>query len=164
MDEKLDQAVSDRGAARRRIPVQGLRANSFAALVILLIEYGFGVWVNLYGQLPASDHGASVATSFGRAVADGPAGLSIHAVLGAVLIVSAVSAVVRSLRVRRPVFIAAAIVGLVAVVGAALSGASFVGRGGNASSMSMAVAAGLAIGAYALVLFLSAAVPETSRS
>jgi len=65
---------------------------------------------------------------------------------------------------RGTIRIVLAIVGLVAVVGAALSGASFVGRGGNASSMSMAVAAGLAIGAYALVLFLSAAVPETSRS
>ena len=87
--------------------VRGLRANSFAALVILLIEYGFGVWVNLYGQLRASDHGANVATGFGRAVADGPVGLSIHAVLGAVLIVSAVTAVVRSFLARRPVFIGA---------------------------------------------------------
>lgn len=144
--------------------LRGLRANSFAALVILLIEFGFGMWVNLYGQLPASDHGANVATGFGRAVADGPVGLSIHAVLGAVLIVSAATAVVRSFLVRRPVLIGATIVGLVAVLTAALSGASFVGDGNNASSMGMAIAAGVAIGAYALVLFLPAGASAASRA
>jgi quinol-cytochrome oxidoreductase complex cytochrome b subunit len=144
--------------------VQGLRANSLAALVILLIEYGLGIWVNLYGQLPASDSGASLPAGFGRAVADGPIGLSIHAVLGAVLIVSAVTAVVRSFLTRRPVLIGAAIVGLVAVVIAALSGSRFVGDGTNATSMGMAIAAGVAIGAFALVLFLSPGIAMTSRS
>jgi hypothetical protein len=156
--------VTRPGTAVSAKTVQGLRANSLAALVILLIEYGLGVWVNLYGQLPASDHGANVAAGFGRAVADGPAGLSIHAVLGAVLIVSAVTAVVRSFRTRRLVLISATIVGLVAVAAAALSGAGFVGDGSNAASMSMGIAAGVAIGAYALVLFLPAGASAVSRS
>lgn len=47
--------------------VRGLRIASLAAVVMLLIEYGSGIWVNLYGQLPAADHGAGVATGFGRA-------------------------------------------------------------------------------------------------
>ena len=144
--------------ARSAKAVQGLRANTLAALVILLIEYGLGIWVNLYGQLPESDNGASLPAGFGRAVADGPIGLSIHAVLGAVLIVSAVTAAVRAFRARRPVLAGAATVGLAAVVIAALSGARFVGHGTNATSMSMAIAAGVAIGAYALMLFLSAGV------
>lgn len=152
--------MSGRTAAVSATRVRGLRANSLAALVILLIEYGLGMWVNFYGQLPASDHGASLATGFGRAVADGSVGLSIHAVLGAVLIISAVTAVVRSVLVRRPVLMGASLVGLAAVVAAALSGARFVGDGGNASSMSMAVAAGVAIGAYALVLFFPAATAD----
>jgi hypothetical protein len=136
--------------------VRGLRANSFAALVILLVEYGLGIWVNLYGRLPASDHGASLAAGFGRAVADGPVGLSIHAVLGAALVISAATALTRSILVRRMTLIALTSVALLAVVAAALSGARFVGNGGNASSMSMAVAAGTAIGAYALVLLVTA--------
>ena len=138
--------------------VRGLRANSLAALVMLLLEYGLGIWVNLYGQLPASDNGASLPAAFGRAVAGGPVGLSIHAVLGVVLILSAVSAVVRSFQARRPVLIGAALAGLAAVIIAALSGARFVGHGTDATSMSMAIAAGVAIGAYALMLFLSAGV------
>ncbi len=144
--------------ARTARTVRGLRANSLAALVMLLLEYGLGIWVNLCAQLPASDNGASLPAAFGRAVTGGPIGLSIHAVLGAVLILSAVSAVARSFGVRRPVLIGAAITGLAAVIIAALSGARFVGHGTDAASMSMAIAAGVAIGAYAVILFGSAAV------
>ena len=144
-------------AARMR----GLRANSFAAIVMLLIEYGLGVWVSLYGHLPASDHGANLATGFARAVSKGPAVLSIHAVLGALLVISAVTAVVRAVLVRRPVMVGATAAGLLAIVGAALSGASFVGDDSNGASMGMAVGAGIAIGAFALVLLLSASAAET---
>ena len=44
-------------AARNINKTSGLRANSLAAVVMLLIEYGLGVTVNLYAHLPASDHG-----------------------------------------------------------------------------------------------------------
>ena len=137
-------------------PVRGLRANSFAAVVILLIEYGLGIWINLYGHLPASDHGANIPTGFARAIANGPVGLSIHALLGVVLIVSAVTALVRSVLIHRPALIAVTVLGLVAIVVGASSGATFVGKGDNASSMTMAIAAGVAIGAYTLVLLISA--------
>jgi hypothetical protein len=155
----MSAAPVERQAAAR---MTGLRANSFAAIVILLIEYGLGVWVSLYGHLPASDHGVSIATGFAQAVSEGPAGLSIHAVLGVILVISAVTAAVRAALVRRPVMVGATAVGLAAIVAAALSGASFVGDGSNGASMSMsmAVAAGVAIGAYALVLLLSAGADE----
>jgi hypothetical protein len=156
----MSAAPIERGAAAR---MTGLRANSFAAIVILLTEYGLGAWVNLYGHLPASDHGASIATGFARAVSKGPAGLSIHAVLGAILVISAVTAIVRAALIRRPVLVGATAIGLAAIVVAALSGASFVGDGSDGASMSMAVAAGIAIGAYALVLLLSAGAAGSAR-
>jgi hypothetical protein len=124
--------------------------------VILLLEYGLGIWINLYGHLPAADHGADVATGFARAIGNGPVGLSIHAVLGVILLASAAAALVRALLVRRPGLIAAAVIGFVAIVDAGLSGAWFVGSGSNAASMSMAIAAGVAVGGYALVLLISA--------
>ena len=144
--------------------LRGLRANSFAALVIVLAEYGLGIWVNLYGRLPASDHGASLAAGFARAVADGPVGLSIPAVLGAALLISAATALARSILVRRMTLIALTSVALLSVAAAALSGARFVGNGDNASSMSMAIAAGAAIGAYALVLLVTSSAPAEARS
>jgi hypothetical protein len=151
------QASQHRAASR----VTGLRVSSFSAVVILLLEYGLGVWVNLYGRLPASDHGAGLVTGFARAVSNGPAGLSVHALLGLILIVSAAAALVRAVLVRRPVLVGAAAAGLAAIVVAAVSGASFVGNGSNGASMAMAVAAAVAIGAYTLVLFLSG--PATGR-
>ena len=156
----MSAAPTDAEMATR---VRGLRANSFAAVVILLLEYGVGIWVNLYGHLPASDHGANIVTGFARSIYKGPVGLSVHALLGVILIVSALTAVVRAALVRRPALIGATAVGLVAIVAAALSGASFVGDGGNSSSMTMAVAAGVAIAAYALVLLLSAGVAAPPR-
>jgi hypothetical protein len=151
---------NEAGAAAR---LSGLRANSFAAIVILLVEYGLGVWVNLYGHLPAADRGAGIATGFARAVSDGPAGLSVHAVLGAVLVLSAVTAFVRAVLVRRWVMIGATVIGLLAIVMAALSGASFVGDRSDGASLGMAAGAGLAIGAYALVLLLSAGAAGPAR-
>jgi hypothetical protein len=143
--------------------VRGLRANSFAAVVILVVDYGLGMWVNLYGQLPASDHGASIATGFARAIHKGPVGLSVHALLGVILIVSALTAVVRAVLVRRSALIGATAAGPAAIVTAAFSGASFVGDGSNSSSMGMAVAAGVAMAAYALVLLVSAGIAVSSR-
>jgi hypothetical protein len=157
----MSAASIERPAAVARMTA--LRANSFAVIVILLIEYGLGVWVNLYGHLPASDHGANIATGFARAVSQGPAGLSIHAVLGAILVISAVTAMVRAVLARRALMIGATAVGLAAIVVAALSGASFVGDGSNGASMSMAMATGVAVGAYALALLLSAGAAESAR-
>ncbi len=37
--------------------VRDLRTNSFAAAVTLVIEFGLGIWTNLYANLPTSDHG-----------------------------------------------------------------------------------------------------------
>jgi len=145
------------------MPVRRLRANSFAAVVMLVVEYCLGIWVNLYGQLPASDHGASITTGFAWAINKGPVGLSVHSLRGVILIVSALTAVVRAVLVRRPAPIGATAVGLVAVVMAAFSGASFVGDGSNDSWMGMAVAAGVAVAAGGLVLLLSAGVAVLSR-
>jgi hypothetical protein len=85
-------------------------------------------------------------------------------VLGAVLVESAATALVRSILVRRVALIAVTSAALLSVIAAALSGARFVSNGDNASSMSMTVAAGTAIGAYALVLFATAGAPAASRS
>ena len=125
--------------------VRGLRIASLAAVVLLLIEYGFGIWVNLYGQLPAADHGAGVATGFGRAITDGPAGLTIHALLGVALLASAVTLVVRAVLVRRAWPIALAVLGLCAIIVSAINGSRFVGDPSNAASLAMGIAAAVAI-------------------
>ena len=155
----MSAVVADPQRAATR--VRGLRANSLAAVMILLIEYGLGIWVSLYGHLPGADHGANIATGFAWAVSKGPVGLSIHALLGIILIVTATTAIIRAVLVRRPVLVGTASVGLAAIVVAAISGANFVGNGSDGASVSMAVAAGVAIGSYALILFLSGSATRT---
>ena len=80
--------------------------------------------------------------------------LSLHALLGTLLLVTALAAVIRSSRLAARPLIALAAVALVAIVVAWLSGADFVGQAKNGSSLAMALATALAILCYALVLFL----------
>lgn len=147
-----DHLPADAGLVRR---TWALRGNCFGAIVMLLVQYGLGMWVNLYGHLPASDHGANIATGFARAVAKGPAGLSIHAILGVLLILSAAAALLRTVQIRRAFLIGAALVGLLCIAAAGLSGARFVESMSNGASITMAIGAGIAIGAYALILLLA---------
>jgi hypothetical protein len=61
--------------ARNR-KIRGLRINSFAAVVMLMIEFGLGIGVNLYASLPASGNGKGVLGAFLSAITDGPIALN----------------------------------------------------------------------------------------
>ena len=134
--------------------LNGLRTNAFAAIVLLLLEFGLGVGVNLYATLPASDHGRNLFPAFGSAVTGGPVVLAIHAVLGTILLITGISAVVRASLVRQSALIVITAVSLLGIVVAWLSGAQFVGTKATGASVTMAVATGVSILCYALVLFI----------
>ena len=132
-----------------------LRTNALAGLVMLLLEYGLGVWTNLYAHLPASDHGKATFAAFGGAVAHGPVGLALHAVLGTLLIVTAVSVVVRAALVRQAALIVIGCLALLAILSAWFSGTKFVSDAANGASFGMALATGVAFLGYATILFIS---------
>jgi hypothetical protein len=136
-----------------------LRANAFAAVVMLLIEFGLGMGVNLYANLPASDHGKGLVTAFGGAVTGGPIVLSLHALLGTLILVSGISVVVRAVRIHRTLLTVDATVGLVAILMAWLSGTRFVGQMSIGASLAMALATGVAMLCYVLILFLLPGTP-----
>src|SRR5579864_5278678 len=52
-------------AAAPATPPAGLRANTLAALVMLLFQYGLGVGANLYATLPTADHGKDLLSALG---------------------------------------------------------------------------------------------------
>lgn len=141
--------------------IRGLRINALAALVMLLIEYGLGVWTNLYAHLPASDHGKAAFAAFGGAVAHGPVGLALHALLGTLLIVAAVPVVVRAALARQAAPIVIGCVALIAILAAWFSGTKFVSDAANGASFGMALATGVALLGYAIILFI--AVPASDR-
>lgn len=127
-----------------------LRRASLAAFVLLLIQYALGMYVNLYVTVPAADHGQSV----GKVISEGPGALSVHAVVGLLLVLDAIWLVVLSSRTRRWGVVTADAVGLVAILGAAFAGASFASQSSNGASMTMALLAGVAILSYGVSLYL----------
>jgi hypothetical protein len=140
-------------AARR---ANGLRASAFGAVIMLLAEYCLGAWVNLYTQLPASDHGAGLLSAFGRAVADGPVTLALHALLGTLLLITAIGIILHAARARNTASTVIAVIAFLAVAGAWASGARFVGSQSSSASFGMAAATAIAVLGYVTILFVPA--------
>lgn len=142
-----DQVTTERPARR----MSALRRASFVALVLLLIQYGLGMYANLYVNVPAGDQGGGI----GKAISNGPPALSVHAVLGFLLILSAIGLLVQAVLARYWAVLAASVIALVAVIGAAFAGANFTNTGGpDSASMTMAILAGVAMLCYATALYL----------
>jgi quinol-cytochrome oxidoreductase complex cytochrome b subunit len=144
--------------------IGGLRANALAAVVMLLIQYSLGVSVNLYSTPPAGDAGKSLFAGFTSAVGDGPLLLSLHALLGTLLLITASAALARSLRLGATPPIALTGVALLVIVAAWLAGSEFVGHMKNGASLAMALATAVAILCYALVIFLVDSSPRSPVS
>lgn len=92
--------------------------------------------------------------AFGGAVTGGPVVLAVHAVLGTILLITGVSAVVRAALLRQTALIVITGVSLLGIVVAWLSGARFVGTMANGASLAMAIATGVSILCYVLVLYV----------
>jgi hypothetical protein len=130
--------------------ISGLRRASFAAFVMLVIQFALGIYVNLYVTVPSADHGHG----FGQAIANGPAGLTLHIVLGLLLILAALGFLVQAILARRPALITAAVLGLVSMIGAAGSGSAFTGSGQDGASMAMALLGAVGLLCYGASLYL----------
>ena len=133
---------------------RGLRPNSFSAVVMLLVEYGLGIWVNLYAKIPASDHGKGAFAAFGAAVADGPVALALHALLGTLLLATAIALIVRAVLARKAATTVIGAVALLAIIAAWLSGARFTGEAADGASFGMAMATAVALLCYVIILFV----------
>jgi hypothetical protein len=130
---------------------ENLARGNLAAVVMLLIQYGLGMGVNLYVTLPAAGSGGR---DIGKAFTSGPA-LAVHAVIGLLLVLMALSMIVRAAIARHRPSIVTSAVGLLAILAAAGYGASFVHDSTNAASLGMALATGVALLSYAIGLFVT---------
>jgi hypothetical protein len=136
--------------------IENLRGASMGAAVMLVIQFGLGVGVNLYVTLPAAGSGGR---SLGQAFTNG-AVLAAHAVLGLLLILTAVALLVRSVIARHGPVIVTSAVGLVAILAAAGFGGSFVHSSTNGASLGMALATGVALLCYIASLFILGRAPR----
>jgi hypothetical protein len=130
--------------------ISGLRRAGFTAFVMLVVQFALGIYVNLYVTVPSADHGHGL----GQAIASGPAGITLHIVLGLLLILAALGFLVLAVLARRPSVIAAAALGLLAMIGAAASGSTFAGSGRDGASLAMAALAAVGLLCYGTSLFL----------
>ena len=138
-------------ARPRAAALSGIRRQSFAMAVLLLVQYGLGIGVNLFVTLPRQDHGAGL----GSAISNGPVAVSIHAVLGLALVVIALATAIRAATIRHGGIIALTVLGLLALGSAAFSGISFARTGQNGASFSMALGWAVALLCYLSILFIA---------
>lgn len=127
-----------------------LRRGSLAVLVLVVAEYLIGMYVNLFVTIPRADHGHGV----GSAIANGPAILATHAVIGLLLVLAALGVLVQAIMARHAGAIAASAAGLFALAFASAAGASFTTSGHPADSMAMSVLTGVGLLCYAANLYL----------
>jgi hypothetical protein len=113
------------------------------AAVLLIVQFGLGVGLNLYVTLPTRK--SFLSTVFSSAV------LAVHAIVALALLGAAIGALVRAIRVRRAIAFTSA--GLAAIAVAAAAGASFAGDQGNGASLAMALATAVAMFCYLAAIF-----------
>ena len=138
-----------RGGPRRA----RLRQLSVTMLVMLVIQYGLGIILNLYVGVPASDAHAGILTE----IATAPAVLTVHAILGIALIGTGVLLVARAAGVRDRLLAVLATAGLTDLGGAFGTGEIFVRNGQSTASMAMAILTGMALLCYIGTLTLATA-------
>ena len=120
-----------------------LRGNCMGAAVLLIVQFGLGIGLNLYVTVPAGKSFFATVVSSGL--------LAVHALVALALLGASISALVRAIRVRRAVAFTAA--GLAAIVVAAGAGVSFAGSQGNGASLTMALATAVAMFCYLAAVF-----------
>jgi hypothetical protein len=140
------------------------------ALAMLIAQFLLGTAVNLFVKIPADHPGVNppeyfggVVTSVSWAILHGGLWLTLHAVLGLVLVLAALSTLVQAIRLGGGGRIALAALGFVGVLGAGFNGGSFLNYQQDFSSMLMAVGFALATSAYVALLYGAPAL-TTARS
>jgi len=129
----------------------GVRRVSAMALVMLALQYGLGMILNFYVEVPAADAHASIFTE----IATAPLALTAHTLLGVTLVGTAILAVARAMALRDRPLAGLAAAGLAAIVGAFVAGEMFVKNGQDSTSFAMAMLTGAALLCYVTLLILS---------
>jgi len=140
-----------------RLPAPaGLRRVCLATLITLVVQFSLGMVLNLYVPVPASDQHAS----YEQEIRTAPLALTIHVLIGLVLIGTAIAAAIRAIRMRDRPTIAMAAGGLAAIVGAFGAGELFVRNGQSSASLTMAILTGIALVCYIGALARTSSIPR----
>lgn len=132
-------------------------------MVLVLVQSGIGMYVNLYVTIPLKHPGANPPFSnylggsmhsLAWALAHGSRQLVVHAALGLALAVLVIGVAVYAVRLRRWVIGGLSVVAGLLVIEAGFKGTSFLDFQNNSSSIFMALLAFGAVALYSAVLYL----------
>jgi hypothetical protein len=125
-----------------RLPaVARLRSACLTTLIALVVEFGLGMWLNIYVPVPAADQHAGIV----REIANGPLLLTTHILVGVFLIGAAIVLLVRAVNIRYTQVVVLASVSLAAIIGAFGAGDYFARDGESRTSFWMAFLTGVAL-------------------
>jgi hypothetical protein len=151
-------------------PQARLRRIALGAVLLVLVQAGIGMIVNLEVTIPRHHPGAHPSDylggsfrSVGWAIGHGGVALAFHAAFGLALVVIVVGTGIYALRVERRAIPVWSIIAALLVIGAGFNGASYLDFNDNASSLVMALLALTAVGCYSVVMFLLADLPHRSE-
>jgi hypothetical protein len=147
---------------RTEIARENLRNQFLGTLIFLIVQFLLGMAVNLFVTIPTNHPGANppeyfggVAQSVTWAILHGHVLLIIHASLGLLLVLNALGLLIAATRARSRDLITVTSFGLFGVLAAGFNGGSFLNYNQDFSSMLMASFFAIAIGAYAVGLFVT---------
>jgi len=149
--------------ARRDRRNRAARGWAFGLLVALLVQFGLGMYVNLFATIPLNHpgHGANDffagsyhSVAWAETSPHAPLILAFHAGLGLLLVVGSLWLAVLAIRGRRAGIAWAAVLGALFILGAGFNGASFLNYNHDANSYVMALLFAAAVLCYSVILAL----------
>jgi heme A synthase len=154
---------------RRNRAAQGW---AFGLLIALLVQFGLGMYVNLFAHIPLTHPGHAAKNFFAgsyHSVAwaetsqQAPLILAFHAGLGLLLVLGSLWLAVLAIRGRRAGFVWAAVLGALFILGAGFNGASFLNYNEDANSYVMALLFAAAVLCYVALLALPRSTQHQAR-
>jgi hypothetical protein len=141
--------------------IHALRLQAFGAVVVICVQSGFGMFVNLFVAVPVhhpgskpSNYFSGSAHSVAWAVVHGGAALYVHTLLGFFLAAMVMGLVARALIVGRRSLTTWVVLGALFTIGAGFNGASFLDYHKDVSSFIMTVLALAASLCFLVVVYL----------
>jgi len=123
-----------------------LKRSAFAALVLLVLIYGLGIYTTLFIEIPAEEGWAFLSKS---------GVLLAHAVLGTLIIFHSMSIVAMSIKAKEHTWLISSIIGLAGVLLSTGTGSSFVSADNDFMSILMAFGFAISVLAYAYGIYTS---------
>jgi hypothetical protein len=137
-----------------------VRRQAFGAVLLICIQSGLGMFVNLFVSIPGHHTGANPSNFFkgasqgvAWAVAHGAIALVLHTVLGLLLALMVIGIVAHALSLGR-VLATWSILGALLAIGAGFNGASFLAYNKDVSSFIMTMLALASLLCFAIIVYL----------